>query len=606
MPGILQAIPGCATSTPVAPVGGVRLGPLGADGYYDHSDGRRMLEDKGLDHFSLLNTVIWYPMPASMRQALKGKHKKLMRFVVCATSLIAVGGAYASLHGTGLLVFEAEQLKRYGVDHLSEARRMHLGQAGWAYVALGYFLTALEAVIALVYIGTSRRWRSVKAAYPEHTFMPHGLRAAGFAIGDFVVACVAADVALGYNYGVTPDAEGLTGFERSYKTRMAGGQGYALYGAAVIRLLTVVGLALSWEGLNVFYWICVGRCGEEWDSLHGLSADERKEEAQRQEAKVFSVLQQNATSRYEEKALSAMQRDRTKTDDDDESESGDESGSGDDGYGNTGGDQYLQSTIMQQRATARGDLAEVDAWRKILQFYRDPFGCFIYGWRSPNGVRTRGYNGCFATLAHNWWGALRMWVYASTLLLLWSAHLQVASGHYIPFASTVTRHNNFTWPVYVPLYGVPPLSYTEYAASQQSLYGLVPPPPSPPPLSPGAGVPASPPCPPTPPLPPIQPPRPTSPPHEPPIAPYLPAAERAFPHIPASNVRTQAVPPFPPDLSDSNDSSAWMGAAARVMFATELFRLVGYSAYALGVWRNEASVPGSHLPKRGCLRVLMP
>ena len=92
------------------------------------------------------------------------------------------------------------------------------------------------------------------------------------------------------------------------------------------------------------------------------------------------------------------------------------------------------------------------------------------------------------------------------------------------------------------------------------------------------------------------------------MAPFIHAATgRAFPALPYDNPRTQQYPPYPPDLDDLNDSSAYMISAARIMFAAEIFRAISYVAYWVGVLRNEASVPGSHLPKKGgCLRMFCP
>ena len=68
-------------------------------------------------------------------------------------------------------------------------------------------------------------------------------------------------------------------------------------------------------------------------------------------------------------------------------------------------------------------------------------------------------------------------------------------------------------------------------------------------------------------------------------------------------------PPYPIDVSPENDSSAWMEYAAFVLTIAEVLRTVGAFAYCVGIWRNEASVPGSHTPKghnAGCLRLWCP
>ena len=600
--------------TPAAPIGGFRL----SDPRGEHARARKALVQDGLDDFGSMGQVVWYPMPASMRAKIYAPYRLEFRVLVVATSALAVLGALLSAYGAGQLVEEAWQIEQYGVDRLSEARRQHLGQRGWAFVAAGYFLTALEAVVSIVYISFSLRVPSLIAAYPEHTLMPHMIRNVGFLVGDVIVFGAALAVSSDYDYSLRPDPHGITDFERSYLRRMTGGQPYALWAGALVRVLTVAVVAALWEGLNVFYWLCLGRCGQEWDSMNGLSPGERGEEERRQEAKVFAVLQAQASAKTAQQlrlhpASINPGREWRESDYDAPDDGGD---SGDDATPDDAVDQgMLRAQVVQDITTSRGDLAEVDPWRKILQFYRDPFGCFVYGWRSPNGVRVRPFTLCFATLAHNWWGALRMQLYLGALLLLWSFHLQIHSGVYQPFETKVTRFNNYTWPVYVRAYGVTPLSYQDYMRHDQATYGIrAPPPPAPPPLgpidhTPSVGHPppaAHPPEPP--PSPPSAPPFPPHPPLEPPLAPFIHAAAgRAFPKLPHDNPRTQQYPPYPPDLTDLNDSSAYMISAARVMLAAEIFRAISYVAYWVGVLRNEASVPGSHLPKKGgCLRMFCP
>lgn len=597
-----------------APIGGFRMTePRG-----EHALAHKALIQKGLDAFGSNDKVEWYPMPASMRSKIYAPYRLEFRFLVIMTSSLSLLGAVLSAYGARQLVEEAWQIEEYGVDRLSEARRHHLGQKGWAFVSAGYFLTALEAVIAIIYISFSLRVPSLIAAYPEHTLTPHMIRNVGFLIGDILVFGAALAISSDYSYSLRPDPNGITDFEHSYMRRMTGGQPYVLWLGSLIRVVTVVVIASAWEGLNVFYWICFGRCGQEWDSMHGLSPSERGVEEKQQELKVFAVLKTQASARAsQEERLhpKAINPGRMWREKDYEQAPDSEDDLPDDAI--DGG--MLRAQTIQDVAMGRGDLAEVDPWRKILQFYRDPFGCFVYGWRSPNGVRVRRYTMCFATLAHNWWGALRMQLYLGAMLLLWSSHLQIYSGVYQPFSTKVTRFNNFTWPVYVRAYGVWPLTYEDYMKHDEAIYGIrAPPPPDPPPSGPAVsqlpsvGNPptAKPPPPPPspPPSAPSAPPFPPHPPLEPPLSPFSHVvADRAFPKLPYDNSRTLLLPPYPPDLTDLNDSSSYMGTAARVMYAAEIFRAISYLAYWVGVLRNEASVPSSHLPLRGgVLRIFFP
>ena len=129
-------------------------------------------------------------------------------------------------------------------------------------------------MIVLVYIGLARtgRWPSIVAAYPEYFVLPHGVRAMGFCIGDTVVGFVAMSIALAYRY------ETSIAIETTYLELMTGAVPYALWGGAVLRVATVAVVALLFERLNVFYWICLGRCGTEWDSMHGLPLGQRQDE----------------------------------------------------------------------------------------------------------------------------------------------------------------------------------------------------------------------------------------------------------------------------------------------------------------------------------------
>ena len=88
---------------------------------------------------------------------------------------------------------------------------------------------------------------------------------------------------------------------------------------------------------------------------------------------------------------------------------------------------------------------------------------------------------------------------------------------------------------------------------------------------------------------------------------------RAYPHVTGdgqdARLNTGGIvrAAYPLGLDVDNDASAWMAASAAILVLAEILRFVGLCAYWVGIARNEASVPASHVPRRkGCLRMLCP
>jgi len=633
----------------VAPVGGFRL-PLKAN---RERQKQRQYRIDDLAEGALLNTALphynkvrWYPTPSRMRSALKGDHWWLYRSLVIATSALAVVGAAFSYHGAQILEQEAASIRRYGIQQLSEARRDRLGQRGWAWFAGGYAITMLQHISAVVYSGLSTRMPVFVAVYPEHQIVPHLVRAAGFAIGDAMVAFTALYICLQYNYGtnIVNDKREWDEFEDTYAHHFAGASPYVLFGIGCWYILVVLIIALLWEGGNVCYCICFARCGYEWDALASHPRLEREAQERAQEAKYREViaaevaarqalqLEKGVTKTREKDDLAKRAAKRAQADkvakeiviDDattdavfDYLESFEETTPpqiGIDGADELATDAVLTDLrVYAQESKAETRFSALAPWRRILQFYNDSCGCLVHGKGSKRGMRVRTPL-CFATLAHNWWGALRMHVYVSAVFFAFMSYELVQVGHYTPFESGP----KVTWPVYVPDFGIPPLSWEDYIRTGHR-DGIVPPPMPPPPDPPHPHPPPSPPSPPPAPFSPSPPPstRPAAPPSTPPPSaapgfppwpPMLPREvdERAFPKIPATNQKTREYPPYPYQLSRANDASFYMESAAWWLWATELLRLIGSTAYWIGVLRNEASVPASHLDKPGCWQSFCP
>jgi hypothetical protein len=649
--------------TPLAPVGAMRAGAARG---HQRKQRQEVADDTLIQHFSIDREIMWYPFPSSMRDLLPANENtvSMWRIFVLLTAFAAPVGALCSAFGASLLTLEAGAIKDDGVDHVSEAFLQRYAQRGWSLVAIGYFLTSCELAASIVFAhlagdaastGNQPRIASLRAVWPEWEPMPHLWRSCGLLPGDVVFSVCALVAALRPSYDNTPDEHtGISPYEEAMIQRMAGALPYALWAAAAWRVAVIASIALLWDGCNVFYVVCVGRCGEEWDSMHGWSEDNRKESQRKNEEHVRELLEQekkastlkrllreraaagNATTRASAQALAeAGQQAATALAriDAGEDVAPEESNEGD-GYL----EQTVQVQAMDDAAVAAGTLAEISPWRQILQYYRDPGGrCCVVGFLSPEGVHVQPYLGCFATLAHNWWGALRMHHYVSTLVLLWAMTFQIHTGHYRLFELSSSpspsapsngtdgnsinydEANHYTWPVYVPRTGVQPLSYRLFEERIARVYGLAPPPPPAPPggyppppraprFPPGEAPPPSPPSPsPSPPPPPLV--------FPPPMPPYQPftSTYRAYPHVTGDGTKAElntggvVRAPYPPELNAENDSGAWMLASASIFFLAEVLRFVGLFSYWVGIARNEASVPSSHRPKRGsCLRTWCP
>ena len=648
-----------ASAAPAAPtaIGTMRSGPARGEHQRAEQEGRARADM--LHIFNPRGNAVWFPFPAALRAELPGRWRLELRVLVLFSSAFAPVGAACSLAGALLLVLEAESLKEDGVDALSEAFLHRYGQRGWELLGAGYLITALESACCAVYchyardtpskdVGSRRvkahpRWPSMRAAWPEWQLLPHMWRSCGMAPGDFWVGCCAFAAALGYSYDPKHAGDGVSPYERCMLLRFADALPYLLWVGALWRALVIVSLGLLWDGCNIFYVLCIGRCGQEWDQLDGLSSEDRKQLELEAETAVHALEDSEAGTR----ALKAeggristrMQKLEVALSAKLQSEAPGSTAAlaaktsrqvARDKLGNDEG----ELVSLQQNADAdvvhnSELLQDIPPWRRVVQYYNDPCGgCFFK--RTRDRVYPRGFQLCFATLAHNWWGALRMHSYVSTFVLLWSATLQVHTGHFYPFvlATNTSAHPLYSWPVYIPREGVEPLTYRLFEQRIAREYGFAPPPPPQPPggLSPSPPPPRPPPeapgaLPPRPPPPSPQAPRPPSPPplppleFPPPLPPYQPfsATYRAYPHITgagaAAKLNTGDVKraPYPPGLDGSNDSTSWMDAAARVLVLGEALRFIGLLAYWVGICRNESSVPASHLPRRGsCLRSWCP
>lgn len=642
-----------------APVGAMRLGP--ARGEHQRAEQQGRARADMLRIFNPRSSAVWFPFPAALRKELPGKWRLELRMLVLFSSAFAPVGAACSLFGALLLVLEAESLKEDGVDALSEAFLQRYGQRGWELLAAGYLITALEGACCAVYcyyardtpskdVGSRRvkahpRWPSMRAAWPEWQLLPHMWRSCGLAPGDFWVACCALAAALGYSYDPKHAADGVSPYERCMLRRFADALPYLLWAGALWRALVIVSLGLLWDGCNIFYVLCIGRCGQEWDQLEGLSKEDRKQleleaetavhaledsEAEARGSKTEGLRVEDRMRKLEVALAGKSQAARAAADSAAALEAKADRRINRDKMGADEGElASLQQGADDDFVRDSGLLQDIPPWRRIVQYYHDPCGgCFFK--RTRDRVYPRGYQLCFATLAHNWWGALRMHSYVSAFVLLWSATLQVHTGHYYPFVlgTNTSAHPLYSWPVYIPREGVEPLTYRLFEERIAREYGFAPPPPPQPPggLSPSPPPPEPPPerpgpLPPSPPPPIPEAPSPPSPPplpplvFPPPLPPYQPftAHYRAYPHITGAgavaklNTGDVKRAPYPPGLDGSNDSASWMDAAARVLVVAEALRFIGLFAYWVGICRNESSVPASHLPRKGsCLRTWCP
>ena len=203
--------------------------------------------------------------------------------------------------------------------------------------------------------------------------------------------------------------------------------------------------------------------------------------------------------------------------------------------------------------------------------------------------------GGWAALAHNYWGALRMWNNVGAIFLFFWVFANASTGIWDGLLSSQAEDNQITWPVYV--------ASDKFNASVDHPFVIIrlpeyfPPPPSPPPVMPlprpsdllGVTAMSPPPPPPSP------------PPPSPPPPPIPLSMLKTFPpetcmenRLSMASSAQGDIAPYPKGLSEDDDASTRMITAATLLFLSEFFRIVGTVAQAIGIIRNEASMPGSH------------
>lgn len=142
-------------------------------------------------------------------------------------------------------------------------------------------------------------------AYPEWSWMPHGIRHLLFTVADLAMASACYSVASYYAFASDEQAEYIAQrnlgadvtwsrpyppFADAYAKWMNKEQPYVLCMCAAIRIFFTVILAILFEGLNVFYWIPFGRFGHEY----GGHAERPDEKPQDQVATTFKKQLANA------------------------------------------------------------------------------------------------------------------------------------------------------------------------------------------------------------------------------------------------------------------------------------------------------------------------
>ena len=174
------------------------------------------------------------------------------------------------------------------------------------------------------------------------------------------------------------------------------------------------------ERFNVVYWLPLRRCGTEWDQLRYLNAGDRLDQEKQAEEKLKEIKDIDNKRKAQNEEL-----------------------------GRNPNNTFIQNNIANLEGKRADLVNDVSGWRIVLGLYT-AFCCVVR--RDVNGVR--GIQWPFALFLHNWLGCLRMWIYLSALLLIWSATLQIHTGHYNVFASDPQA--NITWPVYIARWDFPP------------------------------------------------------------------------------------------------------------------------------------------------------
>ena len=538
--------------------------------------------------------ILWFPYPSRAR-AMKLNPGALMqicgcnlpigvllRYCVILTSLCYLLGTVSSFYGAILLNQEWSMVKRYGPQNLILTRvvQEQLGRSAWSWLASGYLITSIEQCIALCYtLAASSKvrccwngpdlakpteenpsWTSrfnffgkcidgMKYATPEWSFVPYGIRAILFSFNDLLISVGFFVVAQRYTDSYALDGQSPAVYKRLYLTWMTDGLPYYLFFLGLMRVCIMFIMSLSFDRLNVFYWLPFGRCGAEYGGY-------RPKPNQRDLLRVADSA--------------------------DEQYNGPEASNG-------------------NRLTTRFRLLDtyVSCWHCCA---RDSTS---YTASRLSSVKSLTCRGRWALFQHNWLGAMRMHVYLSSILFLFASLNLVYSGHY---ASQAFSHssNSVIWPVYtrwMPLQSLP--TFDSFQRRYDDIEAVTPhPPPISPPSLPPSPSPASPsvtqnsPPPPSPSPPPPSPltpsPSPPVPPHPPPSPPFSAILANAWPQ-PEDGSHVSSFDAYSDDLSENNDTSAVMLLASGLLIAAELFRIVSALSYVLGIAVNEASQPSSHL-----------
>jgi hypothetical protein len=583
----------------------------------------KFLQSQLESQYRVDNEIFTYPQSGRLRtQNLmrdKEEHPHLWFYrvgVVAFCTLSVVGALFAAI-GAGWLVEEARQIKLYGVNADSGALKYHHGWRGWTFIAIGYAMSTLRrgGTIAAYIMDRNDPRLFLRRVYPELA-QSHIVRDVGYFLADGIFTFTAMAVALEYKFSNTAkSATGCTPYQETYLYRLGGAIPVFLIISAIIQVITVIVMAYpQFDGLNVCYILPLCRCGEElgpvstpqqleaddsaFDNLKGTDLSVsisslpplHSISMQRMEPNVGVDKQSKITPASRDQTQSPTQTTQT---DDDEYETPD-------------------------KFTITGFVKHYGPRVAILMLYNDPCGCFVR--RHNQTVQEKVRNCGFATLSHNWYGALRMHIYVATLFFSLGVWAQVQS---VWLHAQTPR--NYIWPVYMRAEGfhnfevdslswarrqqieiangrlfpesTPHSEHPHHTPTHIDLVsghqGILPSPPSPPPPSPSS--------PPMIPLSPLVPdtiwglsfPR-----------PFLQGSTRSgcvATYVNGNKKVKSNTLELPPNLHEDDDSSAWMEVAASFWLAAEIFRVLSAFGYWMGVVRNEASVPRSHAATNGKL-----
>lgn len=578
----------------------------------------------------------FFPLPAYFRnyvlQEDTSKRARWYRIFITLTMVaLQLTGVGLAILGAYHLTLEAAEIKTHGILlRDSKAYTMEYGKWGWMFLAIGYTITAvrhlastllaiLQALNQTIYLDINDKFKHlpIEFIYPEAERLETGILNATYFVADVFFAIFAYTVMLNYNYDINTinPATGCSAYMLTYAKRLSN-FGYIYHSTDLIfyPFLTLLIVLLIYNFMNCSFtsWIGCLFCklwGHEWwYSINEYQSYSQNSNSDPERYKLHgllyltnkhfpkykiglpqneNLLSTNTDIKY--RSIPSVASLSIKSD----LEPADSTSTTDD------------ETPTLNKQLDIEDLLGVQVSKLIAINYIRLLYKPLMSWGEPTpklgDYERKQENRWFVVLRHNVLGALRLHSVVYILLLLGSADLQSQSAFKYTQPNTAKSGQQYIWPAYVQTVGEhTPYHFNLSTAAQthqesvtsgpyknnndrtKTILG-----------SSGRDDVSNGPSPPT----------------------HLPTAiyAKTFPmHFNSTRHMTTTVAcnvtytvnkvptysatlHFPTGLSDSSDSSTYMKMAAELLFAAEIFRAISSVAYAIGLFRNEASILAMHV-----------